>query len=95
VVRFITHVVGRPVILSGLSLGGVVTAWVSACQPPGLLRGAVYEDPPLFSSEIAPAVGPSMRQHKLSGYFRLVSQFLGDQWSTGDWDGHRAISVRR
>ena len=48
-VRFIAHGVRRPVICSGLSSGGVLSAWLSAYAFPGQVRGAVYEDPPLFS----------------------------------------------
>ncbi len=51
-VRFIALVIGRPVIVSGLSSGGVISAWLSAYAMPGTIRGAVYEDPPLFSSEV-------------------------------------------
>jgi len=87
VVRFITYVVRRPVIISGLSSGGVITAWVSAYSPPGMIRGAVYEDPPLFSSELMPAIGASMQQHEIYDYFKTVNQYLGDQWKTGDIDG--------
>ena len=87
VVRFITYVIRRPVILSGLSSGGLVSAWVSAYAPPGMIRGAVYEDPPLFSSELSPAVGGSIKQHVVSGQFRILNQFFGDQWRTGDYRG--------
>ena len=87
VVRFITYVVRRPVIVSGLSSGGVITAWVSAYAPPGMIRGAVYEDPPLFSSELTPAIGVSIKQHVVYDYFKLLNQYLGDQWKTGDYAG--------
>src|SRR5262245_42018235 len=61
-VRFIATVIKRPVITSGCSSGGVLSAWLSAYAMPGQLRGAVYEDPPLFASELTPLYGPSIRQ---------------------------------
>jgi len=85
-VRFLRIVVGRPAIVSGLSSGGVLSAWMSAYAPPGLIRAALYEDPPLFSSEVTPACGQSIRQG-LGPMFALFSKYLGDQWSIGDWQG--------
>jgi hypothetical protein len=37
-VRFVDLVVGRPVIVSGLSSGGVLSAWLSAYAMPGQVR---------------------------------------------------------
>jgi pimeloyl-ACP methyl ester carboxylesterase len=85
-VRFIALVIGRPVIVSGLSSGGVISAWLSAYAMPGTIRGAHYEDPPLFCSEVDPACGPSLRQ-AIGPIFALMSKYLGDQWSVGDWAG--------
>src|ERR1700753_1576622 len=50
-VRFIDRASGVRVIVAGLSSGVVLSAWLSAYPKPGQIRGAVYEDPPLFSSE--------------------------------------------
>jgi pimeloyl-ACP methyl ester carboxylesterase len=86
-VKLITFVIGKPVVVSGLSSGGVVAAWLSAYAPPGMIRGAHYEDPPLFSCEITPAFGPSLRQSAVSTMFELMSVYLGNQWSVGDWKG--------
>jgi pimeloyl-ACP methyl ester carboxylesterase len=61
-VRFIGVVIGRPVIVSGLSSGGTIAAWLSAFASPGQVVAAVYEDAPLFTSEVNPEVGQSMRQ---------------------------------
>jgi len=85
-VRFIDLVIGRPTFVSGLSSGGVLSAWLSAYAKPGQIIGAVYEDPPLFSSEVAPATGQGLR-HAVGAAFRLWGTYLGDQWSIGDWDG--------
>lgn len=84
-VRFIDEVIGRPTIVSGLSSGGVVSAWLSAYAKPDQVRAALYEDPPLFASEVNPAVGHSIRQ-SIGGLFSLWNTYLGDQWSLGNWD---------
>ena len=86
IVRFITFVVRRPVIVSGLSSGGVIAAWLSAYAPPGMIRGALYEDPPLFKAELDPAFGTSIRQ-SIGDYLLLLNQYLGDQWKVGNWKG--------
>jgi len=90
-VRFIRGAIGRPTIVSGLSSGGVLSAWLSAYAEPGQIRGAHYEDPPLFASEVDPACGPSLRQG-IGPVFALFSKYLGDQWSVGDWDGMLAAA---
>jgi pimeloyl-ACP methyl ester carboxylesterase len=87
-VRFIDTVIGRPTIVSGLSSGGVLSAWLSAYAKPGQVVAAVYEDPPLFSSEVRPAVAPGIRQG-IGAIFDLWSTYLGDQWSVGAWDAMR------
>jgi pimeloyl-ACP methyl ester carboxylesterase len=90
-VRFLDVVVGRPAIVSGLSSGGVLSAWLSAYAKPGQVVASVYEDPPLFSSEVRPAVGPGIRQ-AIGPIFDLWATFLGDQWSIGAWDAMRAAA---
>ena len=87
-VRFIDLVIGRPTIVSGLSSGGLLTAWLSAYAQPGQVLAAHYEDPPLFSSQVQPAIGPGIRQ-AIGPIFDLWSTFLGDQWSIGAWDAMR------
>ncbi len=88
-VRFITLVIKRPVITSGCSSGGVLSAWLSAYAPPGMVRGSHYEDPPLFASELTPAIGHSVRQTIVGPIFFQMSRYLGDQWSVGDWAGFK------
>jgi pimeloyl-ACP methyl ester carboxylesterase len=85
-VRFIDGAIGRPAIVSGLSSGGVLSAWLSAYARPGQIRGAHYEDPPLFHSEVDSSCGQSLRQG-IGAMFALWSKYLGDQWSIGDWEG--------
>ncbi|MFS8202185.1 alpha/beta fold hydrolase [Streptomyces sp. CWNU-52B] len=83
-VRFISLVIRRPVIVSGNSSGGVLAAWLSAYSLPGQIRGALCEDAPFFASELVPAVGHNIRQGA-GPLFELLSRHLGDQWSVGDW----------
>ena len=85
-VRFIDTVIGRSTIVSGLSSGGVLAAWLSTYAKPGQVVAAHYEDPPLYASQVEPAIGPGIRQ-AIGAVFRLWSTHLGDQWSIGDWDG--------
>src|SRR5580698_1665961 len=85
-VRFIDVVIKRPTFVSGLSSGGVLSAWLSAYAKPGQIIGACYEDPPLFSSEVNTSCGQSVRQG-IGPIFALWSKYLGDQWSIGDWEG--------
>jgi pimeloyl-ACP methyl ester carboxylesterase len=92
-VRFLDVVVGRPAIVSGLSSGGVLSAWLSAYAKPGQVRASVYEDPPLFASEVRPAVGPGIRQ-SIGPLFDLWSTYLGDQWSIGAWEAMRESVAR-
>lgn len=92
-VRFIDGAIGRPTLVSGLSSGGVLSAWLSAYARPGQIQGAHYEDPPLFSSEVNTSCGPSIRQG-VGSMFALWSKYLGDQWSVGDWDAMVAAAPR-
>jgi pimeloyl-ACP methyl ester carboxylesterase len=87
-VRFIAKVIGRPVVTSGCSSGGLLSAWLSAYALPGQLRGAVWEDPPLWASLPSPLYGPSIKQC-IGPLFHLQSTYLGDQWKVGNWEGLR------
>lgn len=91
--RFIDIVIGRPTLVSGLSSGGVLSAWLSAYAKPGTVRAALYEDPPLFSSEVNTSCGQSIRQ-SIGPVFALNAKYLGDQWSVGDWAGMRAAAPK-
>jgi pimeloyl-ACP methyl ester carboxylesterase len=87
-VRFIDLAIGRPTLVSGLSSGGVLSAWLSAYAKPGQVVAALYEDPPLFASEVRPAIAPGIRQ-SIGPMFHLWNTYLGDQWSIGAWDAMR------
>ncbi len=91
-VRFIATVIKRPVVTSGCSSGGLLSAWLSAFAMPGQLRGAVFEDPPFFASETRPLVGQSIRQ-AIGPLFRHNAIWLGDQWRVGDWEGMRKAAA--
>lgn len=91
-VRFIQLAIGRPTIVSGLSSGGVLAAWLSAYAMAGQVRAAHYEDPPLFASETNPAVGQSIRQG-IGSHFALMSKYLGDQWTVGNYEGMLAAAA--
>jgi pimeloyl-ACP methyl ester carboxylesterase len=91
-VRFIDLAIGRPTYVSGLSSGGVLSAWLSAYAKPGQILAAVYEDPPLFSSETNPAFGQSIRQG-LGPLFAMFNKWLGNQWSIGNWSGMQAAAA--
>ncbi len=69
-----------------------MSAWLSAYAKPGQVRGALYEDPPLFSSEVNTSIGGSIRQG-LGPLFALFNKYLGDQWSVNNWDGMRAAAA--
>ena len=92
-VRFLDDVIGRPAYVSGLSSGGLLSAWLSAYAKPGQVIAACYEDPPFFSSELTPVVGPSIME-SIGPLFALWVKYLGVQWSVGDWDGFVAGAPR-
>jgi pimeloyl-ACP methyl ester carboxylesterase len=92
-VRFIALAIKRPVIVSGLSSGGLLAAWLAAYGIPGSIRGALCEDPPFFSSEVNTSCGHSLRQGT-GPIWMLLSKCLGDQWTVGDWDGLKAAAPR-
>jgi pimeloyl-ACP methyl ester carboxylesterase len=86
-VRFIAFRIRRPVIVSGLSSGGVIAAWLSAYAPPGMLRGAHYEDPPLFFDAVLPERAPGTPKGFVGSMLPLWNKYLGDQWTIGDEEG--------
>ena len=90
-VRFIALVIERPVIAAGNSSGGLLAAWLSAFAMPGQIRGVLCEDAPFFASELVPAVGHNIRQ-AAGVMFELYRNYLGDQWSVGDWAGFVAAA---
>ena len=49
-----------------------ITAAAAAFAAPGQVTAAVYEDPPLFASEVSPAFGQSIHQ-AIGPLFELIS----------------------
>lgn len=47
---FIEHIIGKPVLVSGHSSGGLLAAYLAANYP-NWVQGALLEDPPFFSTE--------------------------------------------
>ena len=92
-VRFIALVIGRPVVVSGNSSGGLLAAWLSAYALPGQIRGVHCEDAPFFAAEVQPKYGHSIRQ-SAGPIFALLSRYLGDQWSVGDFTRLQAAQAR-
>ncbi|MDP3737520.1 MAG: alpha/beta hydrolase [Hyphomonadaceae bacterium] len=85
-VRFIDIVIKRPVITTGCSSGGVLSAWLSAWAKPGQIRASHYEDPPLFASETEPLYGHSIKQ-AAGPFLEAFGIYLGDQWRVGNVPG--------
>ncbi|KAK0391572.1 hypothetical protein NLU13_1072 [Sarocladium strictum] len=88
-VRFIDLVIKRPVVVCGLSSGGILAAWLAAYSLPSQILGAVLEDPPIFSSQLSPPVGQSAKQGFALPLFRAWTKWLGPQWSIGDEEGFK------
>jgi pimeloyl-ACP methyl ester carboxylesterase len=93
-VRFIALAIKRPTIVSGLSSGGLLAAWLAAYGIPGSIRAALCEDPPFFSSEVNTSCGHPIRQSAVSAVFALRAKFLGDQWSVGQWAAFKEAARR-
>jgi hypothetical protein len=86
-VRFIDLVIGRPTFVSGLSSGGVLSAWPSAYAKPGQVVGAHYEDPPLWHSETEPAGGQGLRQGVGASFRPQNLKEWDPEWARAFWTG--------
>ena len=90
-----TSSIGRPTFVSGLSSGGVLSAWLSAYAKPGQVLAARLRGPAVVRSRGPTATcGQSIRQ-SIGPMFALWGKYLGDQWSIGDWDGDGRRRSRR
>ncbi len=67
---FLKGVVGRPAIVAGNSLGGVLTAWLAA-NAPECVKAIILEDPPLFRCEW-PAIKNTMVYDTFLNYSRMA-----------------------
>jgi len=76
-VAFLQRVVGRPAILAGHSMGGMISVWLAA-HAPQWVRGVFLEDPPFYITRpprlqetwfcgLFMALSEQLRQHHLQG----------------------------
>lgn len=77
VVAFLQQVVGRPAIVLGHSLGGLVTSWLAAHKP-DLLQGAILEDSPLYLVQM-----PRFGKTWFYTYFTELQGYLGHYHKNG------------
>jgi pimeloyl-ACP methyl ester carboxylesterase len=70
IAAFLQRVVGRPAIVAGHSLGGMVAAWVGA-QAPEWVRGVFLEDPPVYITR-----PPRLYETWFYGFFMALREQL-------------------
>ncbi|MBQ1532502.1 MAG: alpha/beta hydrolase [Solobacterium sp.] len=70
--QFIEKVIGKPTAVCGNSSGGLLAVWLAANRPE-LIRAAILEDPPLFSSEY-PAIRHTIAYRTFAVSDRAVRQ---------------------
>ena len=83
------QVIGRPTVVSGLSSGGVLAAWLSAYAKPGQIRGGrTTSTPPLFHCEMRPEVdrGTTAASAECSPFHRSTWATSGP-WATRGHSG--------
>ncbi|MRW83332.1 alpha/beta fold hydrolase [Pseudoduganella sp. FT26W] len=73
---FIQQRVGAPVYISGNSSGGLLTVWLAANRPQ-LVRAALLEDPPLFSSEY-PRIRQTIAAKSFATSYKAVHEHSDD-----------------
>ena len=77
-IAFCEEIVGKPAVLVGHSLGGVVAAYVAG-QRPDLVRAVLLEDPPLYrGGEQQPP-----ESNSVAAFFPMLRQILGDLQQRG------------
>ena len=70
VLAFLRIVVGRPAIVAGHSLGGLIAVWLAA-QAPDWVRCVLLEDPPLYITQ-----GPRFQETAFYGFFVALRALL-------------------
>ena len=70
VVAFLRTVVGRPAVVAGHSLGGLIAVWLAA-QAPDWVRCVLLEDPPLYITQ-----GPRFQETVFYGFFVALRALL-------------------
>ncbi|MCR5254732.1 MAG: alpha/beta hydrolase [Acetatifactor sp.] len=77
--RFIDEVVGEAVYVAGNSSGGLLTTWLAANRK-DIVKAAILEDPPLFSSEY-----PEVKQTVANKAFTQSKNALESDEYNGDY----------
>ena len=74
---FLRTVVGKPTVVAGHSLGGLVTAWVAASAP-DLVKGILLEDPPFYITQ-----PPRLQTTLFYGFFVFLRDALRQHHARG------------
>jgi pimeloyl-ACP methyl ester carboxylesterase len=74
---FLQQVVGRPAVVAGHSLGGVIAIWLAA-HAPEWVRGVFLEDPPLYIMQL-----PRLQETFFYGYFVFLRAALLEHHARG------------
>ncbi|MCB0112181.1 MAG: alpha/beta hydrolase [Caldilineaceae bacterium] len=77
VVAFLRTVVGRPAIIAGFSLGGLVGAWIAG-QTPDLIQKLFLEEPALYIIQM-----PRFKESIFYGYFTTLREHLPQHHAAG------------
>ena len=77
VVAFLKSVVGRPAVVAGHSLGGLIAVWLAAQVPDGV-RGVLLEDPPLYITQ-----APRLQESVFYGLFVALRALLREHHGRG------------
>lgn len=109
VIAFTEEVIGKPVVLIGHSLGGVITHHITATRP-DLVLSALCEDPPLYFCDqslfeqsimatVFPLLEAAMRSAQAEGkprefYESLVGDAVMPWGRAGDFMSPRALQSR-
>ena len=70
VVAFLHTVVGRPAVIAGFSLGGLIAAWIAG-RTPDLVQKLFLEEPPLYIIQM-----PRFKESIFYGYFIALREHL-------------------
>ena len=77
IVTFVKQVVGRPALLAGHSMGGMIAMWVAA-QAPEWVRGVFLEDPSLYIFRLA-----RLQETWFYGVFTVLREQLREHHAQG------------
>lgn len=77
VAAFLRTVVGKPAVVAGHSLGGMVIAWLAASVP-DLVKGILLEDPPFYITQ-----PPRLETTPFYGFFLFLRDALRQHHARG------------